>query len=80
MLFACSVQRNFTAEDTENTERGRGESYGFFDLLAFSGCQHKGEQPLKASRTRPKRKLSNPSAVARAMIRRGDAFPASGLT
>jgi len=30
-------------------------------LLAFSGCQYKGEQPLKANRTRPKTKQSNPS-------------------
>jgi len=31
-------------------------------LLAFGGCQRKGEQPPKASRTKAKKKASNPSA------------------
>jgi len=45
-------------------------------LLAFGGCQRKGEQPPKASRARPKRKQSTPSPTARATIYMRDAFPA----
>jgi len=73
MLFARNAQANFTAE-AQRTQR-REELYVFV-LLAFSGCQYKGEQPLKASRTRPKRKQSNPSPTARATIYMRDAFSA----
>jgi len=73
MLLAHNAQANFTAEAQRTQIR---EELYVFVLLAFGGCQRKGEQPPKASRTRPKRKQSNPSPTARATIYMRDAFPA----
>ena len=46
-------------------ERREGKSYLFLSCLPLAAAKFCGEQPLKASRTGTKRKLSNPSSNVR---------------
>ena len=48
----------------------------FLELPVVGGCQRKGEQPPKASRTKAKKKAVKPLADRSATIYMRDAFPA----